>query len=143
MRGCLDSEPRTIGNVVQNSGQERSHTPGSDRREAPVDPVLLAKYLDYCSARISEVFLSLSDEQTYKIMEQAAREANLAVGALSFQTMMQLVTRTLRRDVPLPRFEEWAESYRSDPEQYEPYLLGLWESEEEGEDPGDPEERDR
>jgi hypothetical protein len=138
MRAHPDSEPRTIGNVVHHSGQEGSGAPANDGREARVDPVLQAKYLDYCSARISEVFLSLSDEQTYRIMEQAARDANLAVGALSFQTMMQLVTRALRRDVPLPGLEEWAESYRQDPEQYEPYLLGLWESGDD--DPGVSEE---
>lgn len=94
-----------------------------------MDPVLQAKYLDYCSARISEVFLSLSDEHTYRIMEEAAREANLAVGTLSFQAMMQLVTRTLRRDVPLPEMEAWVEDYTRNPERYDPYLLGMWEPE--------------
>jgi len=116
--------------VGQNSGEEGLRTAGEDRRETPVDPVLQAKYLDYCAARISEVFLSLSDEHTYRIMEEAAREANLAVGALSFQSMMQLVTRTLRRDVPLPDLHEWVAEYLQDPERYEPYLLGPWESDE-------------
>lgn len=128
----------------QNSGEEGSRASGSARSEASVDPVLQAKYLDYCSARISEVFLSLSDEHTYQIMEEAAREADLAVGALSFQSMMQLVTRTLRRDVPLPDLHEWVEEYRQDPGRYEPYLLGLWESEESEEtEVGGPEEEDR
>ena len=128
----------------ENSAEEGSRASGRDRREAPVDPVLQAKYLDYCSARISEVFLSLSDEHTYRIMEDAAREANLAAGALSFQSMMQLVTRTLRRDVPLPDLHEWIAEYLQDPERYEPHLLGLWEStESDGPDASDPEGEDR
>ena len=113
----------------QNSGEDGFRASAGAQRDARVDPVLQAKYLDYCSARISEVFLSLTDEHTYQIMEEAAREANLAVGTLGFQAMMQLVTRRLRRSVPLPDLETWAEDYARHPEQYDPYLLGLWESE--------------
>ena len=94
-----------------------------------MDPVLRAKYLDYCSARISEVFLSLTDDHTYQLMEEAAQEAGLAVGTLSFQAMMQLVTRKLRRSVPLPDIQTWIEEYVEDPGRYDPYLHGLWESE--------------
>ena len=105
-----------------------------------MDPVLQAKYLDYCSARISEVFLSLSDEHTYELMEEAAREADLSVGSLSFQAMMRLVTRKLQQSVPLPDMETWVQEYRRAPERYDPYLLGLWETgapgaEAKGEDP--------
>lgn len=94
-----------------------------------MDPVLRAKYLDYCSARISEVFLSLSDEHAYELMEEAAREADLSVGSLGFQAMMQLVTRKLQRSVPLPDLETWILEYEKAPERYDPYLLGLWETE--------------
>ena len=103
-----------------------------------VDPVLRAKYLDYCSARISEVFLSLSDEHAYELMEEAAREADLSVGSLGFQAMMQLVTRKLQNSVPLPDMETWIEEYERAPERYDPYLLGLWETE--GADSGEQEE---
>lgn len=114
----------------QNSGEDGFRASAGAQRDARVDPVLQAKYLDYCSARISEVFLSLTDEHTYQIMEEAAHEANLAVGTLGFQTKMQLVTRRLRRSVPLPDLETWAKDYARNPEQYDPYLLGFWESEE-------------
>ena len=113
----------------QNSGKDGFRASAGAQRDARLDPVLQAKYLDYCSARISEVFVSLTDEHTYEIMEEAAREADLAVGALSFQSMMRLVTRKLRRSVPLPELEAWAEDYSRHPERYDPYLLGLWESE--------------
>ena len=86
-----------------------------------------AKYLEYCSARLSEVFLSLSDEQTYRILEEAAGEAGKDVASLGFQSKMRLVTGRLRDSVPLPEFEEWAEEYRRYPERFEPMLLGLWQ----------------
>ena len=112
---------------------------GAERgRREDVSPVLRAKYLDYCSARISEVFLSLSDEHAYDLMEEAAREANLSAGSLGFQTMMRLVTHKLQRSVPLPDLESWARDYEEAPEQYDPYLLGLWQGE--GADPGESQE---
>ena len=89
-----------------------------------------AKYLDYCSARLSEVFLSLTDEHTYDLMEEAAREASVESESLGFQAMMTLVTRKLQRSVPLPDFETWSRDYGLHPERYDPYLLGLWQTSE-------------
>lgn len=113
----------------QNPGEDRLGNSAGARQRTDVDPVLRAKYLDYCSARISEVFLTLTDEHTYQLMEEAAREADLLAGALSFQAMMQLVTRKLRSSVPLPDLETWIEEYTEHPDRYDPFLLGLWESE--------------
>ena len=113
----------------QNSDEDRLGISAGARQRADVDPILRAKYLDYCSARISEVFLTLTDEHTYQLMEEAAGEAALPAGALSFQAMMQLVTRKLRTSVPLPDLETWIEEYTEDPDRYDPFLLGLWESE--------------
>jgi hypothetical protein len=75
--------------VGQNSSEDRPGSSEDRLRGAKVDPVLRAKYLDYCSARISEVFLSMTDEHTYELMEEAAREANLSPGSLGFHTMMK------------------------------------------------------
>jgi hypothetical protein len=120
--------------VGDNSSEDRSDiTTSTHGRGADIDPVLRAKYLDYCSARISEVFLSLSDERTYQLMEEAARESGLAVGSLGFPEMMRLVTRKLQRGVPLPDLEKWAREYEEDPARYDAYLLGLWEEETEEE----------
>ncbi len=93
----------------------------------PSEGELRAKYLEYCSARLSEVFLSLSDEQTYRILEEAAGEAGEDVASLGFQSKMRLVTGRLREIVPLPEFESWADEYRRHPERFEPMLLGLWQ----------------
>lgn len=117
--------------MIDNSSEGRSDTSGAGSGpRAEVDPVLRAKYLDYCSARISEVFLSLSDERTYQLMEEAAREGGLSAGSLSFQEMMRLVTRKLQRSVPLPDLETWVREYEEAPERYDALLLGLWEEEE-------------
>lgn len=92
------------------------------------DSELRAKYLDYCSARISEIFLALSDDRIYGIMEEAAREAGLEPGKLGYRTRVRLVTEKLHDSVPLPEMEEWIREYRQDPEKFEPYLLGLGQS---------------
>ncbi len=96
---------------------------GSDDQ---IDEVLRAKYLDFCSARLTEVFLSLSEERIYRLVEEAAREANLQVGTLNFQSMVRLVTQKLEESVPLPDLETWAREYTADPGRFDEHLLGLW-----------------
>jgi len=103
---------------------QRSEEP--DRSE-PVDPVLRAKYVDFCSAQLTEVFLSLSDERIYDLVEEAARAADLHPGSLGFKAMVRLVTQKLRDSVPLPDFQVWSQEYRANPERYDVYLMGLWE----------------
>lgn len=91
--------------------------------------------MDYCAARISEVFLSLSDERTYALMEEAARDAGIEIGSIGFSEMMDLVTDRLRAEVPLPPFEEFAREYREDPEQFDAMLLEPPDAETGGEAP--------
>lgn len=104
-------------------GTGRAGPPGPAE---PTEAELRAKFLEYCSARISEVFLSLSDERTYQLLEEAARDAGLDLGSLGFQSKMRLVTRSLRASVPLPDFADWAAEYRAHPDRFEPLLIGLW-----------------
>lgn len=114
--------------MSENSTEEQARSGATPE----IDPVLRAKYLDYCSARISEIFLSLTDERIYQIMEDAARESELSVGSLGFRSMMKLVTRKLQESVPLPSLEAWAREYSEDPGRYDPLLLGLWKTAETG-----------
>lgn len=111
--------------MTEEHSEDRVVSP-EDAGSAGIDPVLRAKYLDYCSARISEVFLSLSDESVYELMEQAAVEGGVEIGSLGFRSMMRIVTRKLQRSVPLPDLESWVEEYRAEPERFEHLLLGLW-----------------
>ena len=92
-------------------------------RDEPADTEARARYLDFCAARISEVFLSLSDERTYQLMEEAALEAGLEIGSLGFSEMMDLVTQRLRHNVPLPEFEDWVREYREAPERFDHLFL--------------------
>lgn len=110
----------------EKAGDDRSGASAGTHEEP--DPELRAKYLDYCSARLSEVFLSLTDERIYELVEEAARETRVGIGSLGFQEMMRLVTRKLREEVPLPEYRDWAEDYSQHPERYEPFLLGLWKT---------------
>jgi hypothetical protein len=108
--------------------------------EPPSESELRAKYLEYCSARISEVFMSLSDERTYQFLEEAASEAGLDLASLGFQEKMRIVSAKLRDSIPLPGFVEWAAEYREHPERFEPILIGLWKDA--VDDSADPEPED-
>ena len=106
-------------------------TDGSERAaglnaDDQIDEILRAKYLDFCSARLTDVFLSLSEERIYRLVEEAAREANLQVGTLNFQTMVRLVTKKLEESVPLPDLHTWTREYTENPDRFEEHLLGLW-----------------
>ncbi|MDX1394700.1 MAG: hypothetical protein R3195_09915 [Gemmatimonadota bacterium] len=94
---------------------------------AESDSVLRAKYADFCSAQLTEVFLSLSDERIYQLVEEEARIQDVDGGELGFRAMVKLATKRLRDSVPLPDFETWKRDYEAEPERYEKYLLGLWE----------------
>ena len=91
------------------------------------ESVLRAKYADFCSAQLTEVFLSLSDERIYDLVEEEARIQDVEGGELGFRAMVRLATKRLRDSVPLPDFETWRRDYEAEPERYEKYLLGLWE----------------
>jgi hypothetical protein len=44
----------------------------------------------------------------------------------SFRRIVARVTEVLASTVPLPSFEDWAESYRRSPARYDEELLGFW-----------------
>lgn len=106
--------------------KSRPFAPEVAAEDLDADPVLKAKYVEFCSAQLTEVFLSLSDERIYDLVEEAARDEDLEPGSLGFRAMVRLVTRRLRSSVPLPDFRTWSQDYAADPEHYDRYLLGLW-----------------
>lgn len=99
-----------------------------DGRGEESEEVLRAKYLDYCSAQVSDVLLLLSPDEMYVLAQDAAGDAALR-GGLSYEQIVQLATERLSRKVSLPPFEVWVEDYRRHPESYERHMMGLWESE--------------
>jgi hypothetical protein len=93
------------------------------------DPVLRAKYLDFCSARVAEALLSLSPDEMFLLAEDAAREAAAPhPDPLNYEDMVRLATERLSRRLDLPSFRAFREAYRKDPVAYDREMLGLWES---------------
>jgi len=99
--------------------------------DADSELVLRAKYLDYCSAQVADVLLLLSPDEMYVLAEDAARDSGLS-GELGFDQIVSLATERVSSKLALPPFEVWAEDYRANPERYEQYFMGLWESELQG-----------
>jgi len=121
----MPNESEDEGFVASDTGRSRA-TEGPDREVESAETVLRAKYADFCSAQLTEVFLALSDERIYEIVEEEARAQGLQSGQLGFRRMVRLATTRLRESVPLPDFETWRRDYEAEPERYERYLMGLW-----------------
>ncbi len=93
------------------------------------DPVLRAKYRDYCSARVADALLALSPDEVYTLARSEAR-ATGQVPPEGFSDSVSLATGKIRERLNLPEFDEWVRLYSRDPEAFEPFLMGFWESEE-------------
>ena len=89
--------------------------------------VLRAKYHDYCSAQVADLLVYMSADEIYLLAHRAYREEG-GEGDISYAEMVRVATDWLSRRVALPPFEVWAEDYRKHPDEYEEYLMGLWES---------------
>lgn len=110
---------------MSESGRSGGVPPGEGLEE----PVLRAKYLDYCSARVAEVLLRLTADEMYLLAEAAARESGREdASTLSYDRIVRLATERLSRQISLPPFDIWVKAYGEDPEHFERELLGLWES---------------
>jgi hypothetical protein len=97
-------------------------------REATAEPeeVLRAKYYDYCSARVCDVFLELEEERVFELARAAEQRVGAVPGALNFHDLAALLVEQLLDEMALPDFDSWAADYGRHPERYDPYLLGLW-----------------
>ncbi|MBI4408588.1 MAG: hypothetical protein HY561_02690 [Gemmatimonadetes bacterium] len=95
------------------------------------EPVLRAKYLDWCSARVADRFLQLTPEQIYELAQTASRTgspsgADFVGNSAPYRVLVERVTEVLASHIGLPPFEEWAEAYRQEPQRYDAELLGFW-----------------
>ncbi len=106
----------------------RDGAPGRDGASGEQDlDTLRAKYYDYCSARVADVLLGMTPDQIFVVAEAAASARGLN-GPLGYERMVGLATEHISRQLGLPSFAHWTETYRRDPESIERRLLGLWES---------------
>ena len=102
--------------------------PPAGARGAGPDEILRAKYLDFCSAQVADMLLLLSPDEMYVLAQDAAREAGMT-GELGYEQIVTLATERISKKLALPPFDVWALDYQENPERYEQYLLGFWESE--------------
>ena len=93
--------------------------------------ILRAKYHDYCSAQVADLLVYMSPDEIYVLAHRAMREEGDS-DDVSYAEMVRVATDWLSRRVALPPFDVWAEDYRRNPDRYEEYFMGLWESETEG-----------
>ena len=112
--------------MARQSGKGEQRKPSKSLVESV--EVLRAKYMDYCSARVCDVFMELEEEQVFDLARAAERKAGADAGQLNFRDLANLRVDKLLADVPLPDFETWSEDYQRNPERYDPYLLGLWKN---------------
>jgi hypothetical protein len=108
--------------------------PPPKSRGATPEEILKAKYLDFCSAQVADILLLLSPDEMFVLAQDAAREAGMT-GELGYEQIVTLATERVSRKLALPPFDVWARDYEEDPERYEQYLMGFWETE----PPGSPE----
>lgn len=101
---------------------------GSGGQDAGLNGVLWAKYLDYCSARVCDVFLEMEEERVFELAQSVENDTDQKRGPLSFHDIARLLVERMLTDLSLPDFPTWAASYEADPEKYEEHLLGLWKS---------------
>lgn len=108
---------------------EAEPTP-SDNSDAARE-VLRAKYVEYCSAQLADLLLYLTPDEIYLLAQHGSADPSSAPEAEaqpSYGAMVERATAWLASRVALPPFDVWIEDYRRNPERYEAYLIGLWES---------------
>ncbi|MGY8797499.1 MAG: hypothetical protein ACKVG4_01820 [Longimicrobiales bacterium] len=100
---------------------------GDTGSDEPLE-ILRAKYFDYCSAQVADLLLYLSPDEIYLLAQRAYREGG-GEGDLTYVEMVRIATNWLSRRVALPPFDIWLVDYRANPDSYEEYFMGLWETE--------------
>ena len=106
---------------------------GVTTSDAADDRILRAKYLDWCSARVTNRLFQLTPEQIYELAQQAAQQRARSRGIEAvpeppreFAELVGLVTDVLTRELQIPSFAEWRAAYGTSPQDYEDDMIGLW-----------------
>lgn len=118
------STVRAGGTSVESEGV----VPPADRSGTEPKEILRAKYLDYCSAQVADILLLLTPDEMFVLAQDASREAGRS-GELGYEEIVTLATDRVSRKLALPPFDAWALDYQENPDRYDQYLMGFWESE--------------
>ncbi|HET7275292.1 MAG TPA: hypothetical protein VFI91_08910 [Longimicrobiaceae bacterium] len=90
------------------------------------EDLLRIRYFDWCSAKVAERFLSLSDEEVWELAQRASGPGTaLPTGSASYWEVVRQVAQTLAVEMGIPTFEEWVSAYRTDPARYDRDILGF------------------
>ena len=89
--------------------------------------VLRAKYHAYCSAQVADLLVYMSPDEIYLLAHRAYREEG-GEGEISYVEMVRVATDWLARRIALPPFDVWLKDYQENPDRYEEYFMGLWET---------------
>jgi len=84
--------------------------------EARPEREIHAKYLDWCSGRITERLMALSPAQAFHLADRAD------AGPLDPGLLVARIVDELQ----LPTFDEWRVAYERDPASYDREMLGFW-----------------
>lgn len=87
-----------------------SHTP-------EVGEDLWDRYVDWCSAKVSEHLLALSPEELW--FRAHGREAGSAQHPASFSEIVQALSHQVFLELKLPDFGAWRTQYEQDPRPFE------------------------
>jgi hypothetical protein len=102
--------------------------PPAGRKGKEAERILKAKYFDYCSAQVADILLLLTPDEMFVLAEDAARDSGRS-GDLGYEEIVTLATERVSTKLALPSFEAWALDYQDNPDRYDQYLMGFWESE--------------
>jgi hypothetical protein len=108
--------------------RSEENQPAEGSKGSTPEEILKAKYLDFCSAQVADILLLLSPDEMFVLAQDAAREAGMT-GELGYEQIVTLATERVSRKLALPPFDVWARDYEEDPERYDQYLMGFWETE--------------
>lgn len=87
----------------------------------------MAKYLDYCSARVADALLKLTADEMYILAQEVAGQTTGPDAEVpSFSRIVRLATERLTSDLKLPEYSEWVQAYEADPTKFDQDMIGLW-----------------
>lgn len=95
-----------------------------DDRFGLSEDFLHARYLEFCSARLTDALLSLSPDEIFLLAQSSGPGAPPPT---SWDDQVRRATDRLAGRLPLPTLQEFTAAYNEDPKRFDAESLGLWE----------------
>jgi len=88
------------------------------------DDLLEARYLEFCSARLTDALLSLSPDEIFLLAQGSGSDLTPPT---SWEDQVKRATDRLAGRLPLPTLAEFIAAYQEDPRRFDLESIGLWE----------------